>query len=589
MAKKKKAEAAAGAVMLPKSRTGISGFDQITEGGLPTGRPSLVCGGAGSGKTMFAVEFLVKGAIDYDEPGLFVAFEETAADLTQNVASLGFDLTELTAQKKIILDHIHIERSEIEVTGEYDLEGLFVRLGYLLDSIKAKRIVIDTLEALFASLPSEAILRAELRRLFRWLKERGVTAIITAERGGEDTLTRHGLEEYVSDCVILLDHRVIEQISTRRLRIVKYRGSYHGTNEYPFLIERAGISILPISSVELKHQVSSERFPTGIPALDAMLDGGYYQGSTILISGTAGAGKSTFAAACAVAACRAGRKAMYFAFEESESQIIRNMRSVGLDLEPCVRQGLLRFQASRPTVYGLEMHLVRMHGLIEEFQPEVVMMDPISNMVTMGSEREVNSMLSRLIDYLKGRGITAVFTTLAHPETTEMTEVAISSLIDTWLLLRLDEFSGERNRTLFILKSRGMAHSNQVRELRLSSEGITFIEAYVGEGKVFTGSAREVQEARDRAEAMARRQEIERLRRSHERQQRLLTAQIETLKVQLEQEEEELGLAETQESLREEARAVDRRRQAELRHMEAAPGRPSEAPKKNNSRKRSGS
>jgi circadian clock protein KaiC len=563
---------------LTKSPTGISGFDQITEGGLPKGRPSLVCGGPGSGKTLFAMEFLVKGAIQFNEPGLFVAFEETSDDLTKNVASLGFDLEKLAAQKKIVLDHIPIERSEIEVTGEYDLEGLFVRLGYLLDSIKAKRIVIDTLEALFAGLPNEAILRAELRRLFRWLKERGVTAVITAEKGPEGTFTRHGLEEYVSDCVVLLDHRVIEQVSTRRLRIVKYRGSYHGTNEYPFLIERQGISILPISTVELKHEVSTERIPTGLPMLDSMLAGGYYRGSTILISGTAGAGKSSFASAFVNAACRLGRKSMYFAFEESAPQIIRNMRSIGMDLEPWVQKGLLRFQASRPTVYGLEMHLVRMHALIEEFKPEVVIMDPISNMVAVGSEREVNSMLSRLIDFLKGRGITGVFTTLAHPETTESTEVAISSLIDTWLLLRLEETSGERNRTLYILKSRGMAHSNQVREFRLTNQGVEFTDVYIGGGLVFTGSAREAQEARDRAEDLARRQEMERRQREHERQRLLLAAQIQSLKAQLEQADDEIRLAEAQNKLREEARNLDRRRQVERRQSEgekqaAAPGK----------------
>ncbi|MFO7604786.1 MAG: circadian clock protein KaiC, partial [Desulfurivibrionaceae bacterium] len=469
---------------------------------------------------------------------------------------------------------------------EYDLEGLFVRLGYLLDSIGAKRIVIDTLEALFASLPNEAILRAELRRLFRWLKDRGVTALITAERGGNGTLTRHGLEEYVSDCVILLDHRVIEQVSTRRLRIVKYRGTYHCTNEYPFLIERQGLSIMPISNVELKHEVSTDRVTTGLPALDTMLGGGYYRGSTILISGTAGAGKSTFAAACVEAACRAGRKSLYFAFEESEPQIVRNMRSVGMDLEPWVRKGLLGFQAARPNIYGLEMHLVRMYALIEEFQPEVVIMDPISNMVAVGSEREVNAMLNRLIDYLKGRGITSVFTSLAHPGTTEMTEVAISSLIDTWLLLRTEETSGERNRTLFILKSRGMAHSNQVREFRLSDQGIDFIDVYIGEGQVFTGSAREAQEAKDRAEVLARRQEMERRRRGHERQRRLLAAQIETLRVQLEKEDEELELAEMQEKLREEARTLDRSRQEVRRRVEIS-GRKSEEQKTKQHRKRS--
>lgn len=572
MARKRKNESSDSKArpLFPKSLTGIRGFDQITEGGVPTGRPTLVCGGPGSGKTLFGMEFLVKGAMLYDEPGLFVAFEESPKDLTQNVASLGFEIDELIARKKIILDYIHIERSEIEVTGEYDLEGLFVRIGYLLDSIKAKRIVIDTLEALFASLPNEAVLRAELRRLFRWLKDRGVTAVITAEWGSGGSFSRHGLEEYVSDCVIQLDQRIIEQISTRRLRIVKYRGTYHGTNEYPFLVERDGISMLPLSAVELKHEVSSERQSTGITDLDTMLGGGYYRGSTVLISGTAGAGKSSFAAAAAHATCRSGKKCLYFSFEESEPQIIRNMRSIGLDLEPWVKKGMLRFLATRPTVYGLEMHLLRMHGLIDRFQPEVVIMDPISNMAAAGNLREVNSLLIRLIDFLKGHGITGIFTSLVHPETFEETEMAISSLIDTWLFLRAEESSGERNRTLFILKSRGMAHSNQVREFLLSGNGINFIEVFIGKGQIFTGTAREIQEAGDRAENLARRLENERRRRAHERQRHLIATQIDVLKTQLAQEEEENKLAVQQEELREQARALDHRRIAEVRQVEVA-------------------
>ncbi|MDA8164309.1 MAG: circadian clock protein KaiC [Desulfobacteraceae bacterium] len=570
MAEKPAADQEPSLPQLPKSPTGISGFDQITEGGVPRGRPTLVCGGPGSGKTLFSMEFLVKGAVEYGEPGVFVAFEERPEELTKNVASLGFDLADLAARKKLLLDHVHIERSELEVTGEYDLEGFFVRLGYLIDSIGAKRIVIDTLEALFASLPNEAILRAELRRLFRWLKGRGMTAMITAERGlDEATLTRHGLEEYVSDCVILLDHRVSGQISTRRLRIVKYRGSYHGTNEYPFLIERQGISILPISAVELRHHVSTDRVSSGISRLDTMLAGGYYRGSSILISGTAGSGKSSFASSFAAAACRSGERCLYFAFEESEPQIKRNMAAIGLDLGAWTGQGLLRFEAARPTVYGLEMHLVRMHAAIEAFQPAAVVMDPISNMTAMGNPREVNAMLSRLIDFLKEKGITSVFTTLAHPESTEETEVAISSLIDTWLLLRTVEMSGERNRTLFILKSRGMAHSNQVREFLITDRGIELTNVYIGEGLVFTGSAREAQEAKDRAEALARRQEIEQRRRAHERQRRLIESQIATLQTQLDQEEEDLKMALAQMELRDKARSVSNRRQEELRRADA--------------------
>jgi circadian clock protein KaiC len=549
---------------------GIEGFDEITEGGVPTGRPTLVCGGAGSGKTLLAMEFLVRGATRFNEPGVFVAFEETASELAQNVASLGFKLDELVTSKKLAIDYIRIERSETEITGEYDLEGLFIRLGYLIDSTGAKRVVLDTLEALFADLPNEAILRAELRRLFHWLKERGVTVLITAERGPKGELTRHGLEEYVSDCVVSLDHRVTGQVSTRRLRIVKYRGTLHGTNEYPFLIEKDGISILPITSVELKHKVSSLKVSTGIGRLDAMLYGGYYKGSTILLSGTAGTGKTSVAASFADAGCRSGKRCLYLAFEESEDQILRNMSSIGLNLEVFVRQGLLRFHASRPSAYGLEMHLVKIHSLINEFKPEAVIMDPISNIINVGSPMEANSMLTRLIDFLKGRGITGVFTSLAHPDTTEMTEMSISSLIDTWLFLRTVEISGERNNILHILKSRGMAHSNQVREFHITDNGIQLTDVYIGEGQIFTGSARAAQETRDRSEALSRKHEMEKLRRDSERREKLVAAQIDTLKIQLEQEQEELGMAMTQERVRDEARALGRKRLSETRKADSA-------------------
>ncbi len=564
---------------VPKSPTGIRGFDEVTEGGLPKGRPSLVCGGPGSGKTLFAMEFLVKGATEFNEPGVFVAFEETPEELAKNVKSLGFDLDELVRQKKLVLDHVRIERSEIEVTGEYDLEGLFVRLGYLVDSVKAKRVAIDTLEALFAGLPNEAILRAELRRLFRWIKERGLTAVITAERGAEGRLTRHGLEEYVSDAVVVLDHRVTEQVSTRRVRIVKYRGSFHGTNEYPFLIERDGISILPITSVELKHKVSGDRVSTGIPRLDAMMGGGYYRSTTILISGTAGSGKSSFAASFAQATAVSGGKCLYFAFEESEPQIIRNMRSIGLDLEPMIRKGQIKIYASRPSAYGLEMHLVRMHALINEFHPDAVVMDPLSNMVAVGTEREVNAMLNRLIDFLKGRGITALFTSLAHPDAAEQTELAISSLIDTWILLKTVEISGERNRTLYILKSRGMAHSNQVREFMITDNGISLTDVYIGEGQVFTGSAREAQEAKDRAEALGRRQDMERKRREFERRLKVAESQSEALRAQIEQDRHELEMLTRQEELRERAREGERERQAVTRRADQS-GEPQEKRRK---------
>lgn len=555
-----------------KSPTGIQGFDEVTYGGLPQGRPTLVCGGPGCGKTLFAMEFLVKGATAFQEPGVFVAFEETAKELTQNVASLGFHLDELIAQKKIAVDYIYIERSEIEVAGEYDLEGLFARLNYLIDSIGAKRVVFDTLESLFASLPNEGILRAELRRLFRWLKDKGVTAVITAEKG-DRALARHGLEEYVSDCVILLEHMVTDQIATRRMRIVKYRGSLHGTNEYPFLIGKNGISVLPITSLGLQHEASTERISTGIERLDTMFEGkGYYIGSSILVSGTSGTGKSSIAAHFANSVGKNGQKCLYFAFEESENQIIRNMRSLGMDLELWVKKGLLQFHASRPSIYGLEMHLVKFHDMINAFNPKAVVFDPITNLVAVGSDREVRSMLTRLIDFLKMKKITVLFTSLAHPDSQEQTEVAISSLMDTWILLRDIEINGERNRTLYVLKSRGMPHSNQVREFLITSEGVKLQDVYIGQGQVFTGSSKMVQEAKDRADALIRKQEVERKQRDLERKQQLLQSQITMLRTQFEAEEEEIKMAITQEKTREEVISQGRKQLSEKRKSDAAGG-----------------
>lgn len=462
---------------LPKAPTGIAGLDEITGGGLPQGRPTLICGSAGCGKTLMAMEFLVRGATQYGEPGVFMSFEESAEELTQNVRSLGFDLDDLVASNQLVVDYVHVERSEIEETGEYDLEGLFIRLGYAIDSIGARRVVLDTLEVLFGGLSNQGILRAELRRLFRWLKDKGVTAVITGERG-EGALTRYGLEEYISDCVILLDHRVSEQLAIRRLRIVKYRGSLHGTNEYPFLIDERGIEVLPVTSLGLEHEVSTERISTGIPALDGMLGGqGYYRGSSILISGGAGSGKTTLATRFVDAACRRGERCAYFAFEESKGQIIRNMRSIGTDLAPWVERGLLRFEASRPTLHGLERHLVLIHKLIRDFQPQVVVVDPVTNFLSVGSSADVKSMLLRLIDFLKVQQITLLFTSLTHGIETEETDVGISSLIDTWLLLRQVEVDGERIRGLSVRKSRGMAHSHQVRELVFSEHGIELTEA----------------------------------------------------------------------------------------------------------------
>lgn len=462
---------------LPKSLTGIQGLDEITEGGLPKGRPTLICGSAGCGKTLLAMEFLVSGATQFNEPGVFMAFEETTKDLTQNVASLGFDLDKLVADKKIVLDFVYIERSEIEETGEYDLEGLFIRLGQSIDAIGAKRVVLDTIESLFAGLPNPLILRAELRRLFRWLKEKGVTAVITGERG-EETLTRQGLEEYVSDCVIVLDHRVKDQTSSRRLRVVKYRGSTHGTNEYPFLIDEDGISIVPVTSLGLGHNVSMERISSGIPRLDNMMGGkGFFRGSTALISGTAGTGKSSICAHFVDAACRRGERALYFSFEESPSQIIRNMRSIGIDLEQWVKKGLLCFQATRPAFAGLEMQLTMMHKATINFNPQVVIVDPLNGFVTGDNIADVKSMLMRLADFLKTKQISSMFTQLMSSSVAHgANDIAISSMVDTWLVMHDIEIGGERNRCLYIIKSRGMAHSNQVRECLITDHGVELCE-----------------------------------------------------------------------------------------------------------------
>jgi circadian clock protein KaiC len=528
---------------LEKAPTGIAGLDEVLDGGLPRGRPTIVTGRAGCGKTLLSMEFLVHGAREFGEPGIFVSFEESPQELVQNMVSLGFDVAGLEQQGKLLLEHVHVERSEIEETGEYDLEALFIRLGFAIDQVGAKRIVLDTLEALFAGLPNHSILRAELRRLFRWLKNRGMTAVVTAERG-EGLLTRHGLEEYISDCVILLDHRVDDEVTTRRLRVVKYRGSHHGTNEYPFLISGDGISLIPITTLGLNHGVSNERISTGVARLDAMLGGqGYYRGSTILVSGTAGAGKSSLAAHLADATARCGERCLYIAMEESQPQIIRNMRSIGLDLQPWVEQGLLRFHAARPTLYGLEMHLVTIHKLTREHRPQVVIMDPITNLVVVGNELEVRGALLRLIDYFKSQGITALFTSLTSGnEALEQLQVGLSSLMDTWILLKMIEANGERNRALYVLKARGIAHSHQVREFRLTDKGIQVVDVYVGSEGMLTGTARLAQEARERAAILARQQEIERKQRNLERKRALLEATIRSLQAEFAVEEEELRL-----------------------------------------------
>lgn len=522
--------------VLRKTPTGIQGLDELTGGGLPQGRPTLICGGAGCGKTLMAMEFLARGAEEFGEPGVFVAFEERSEELATNFASLGHDLNALVAQKKLAIDFVAIERGELEETGEYDLEGLFIRLGYAIDSIGARRVAIDSIEVLFSGLSNTAILRAELSRLFRWLKTKGVTAVITAEKG-DGSLTRHGLEEYVADCVIVLDNRVLGQMATRRLRVLKYRGSSHGTSEYPFLIDAGGVSILPITSTGLTYEASSERISSGIPRLDAMMGGrGYYRGSSVLITGTAGTGKTSLAAHFARASVAGKERCLWFAFEESPSQIIRNMRSIGIDLAPAVQGGMLRLHADRPTTFGLEMHLVAMHKQVNEFKPRTVIIDPISNFMAIGSESEIKAMLTRLIDYFKNRQITSLFTSLTTEGAFEAgTAIGVSSLMDTWLLLRDIESGAERNRELHLLKSRGMAHSNQVREFLLTDRGVELQDVYLGpSGAMLTGSARLVQQALEEARAVVRKQEMEAQKRELEYKRQAMDAQVAALRAEFE-------------------------------------------------------
>ncbi len=556
-----------------KVPTGIRGLDEITEGGLPRGRTTLVCGGAGCGKTLFAAQFIVQGILLHGEPGAIMSFEETEEQLSQNVASLGFDLKALTAGRKLAVDYVRIERSEIQETGEYDLDGLFVRLASLIGEVGAKRVALDTLEALFAGLPNEGILRAELRRLFRWLRDRRVTAVVTAEQG-ENTLTRHGLEEYVSDCVILLDHRVSNEIATRRIRVVKYRGSRHGTNEYPASIDENGLSVLPISSLGLGYPVSRRRVPTGVRRLDAMLGGeGYYRGSSVLVTGAAGTGKSSLAAAFADSVCARGERFLYLSFEESADQIRRNMASIGLDLGKWEPKGLLGFHCVRPTICGLETHLGTIHRLVEDHAPSAVAMDPVSSLLGSGPNDEVKAMLTRLIDFIKNRGITCLFTSLVEGgEDPERSGIGISSLMDTWILLTAVQSAGERNRLLYVLKSRGMAHSNQVREFLLTDHGISLVDVYVGPGSVLTGAARLQQEARDLTGATEQQLESDRRLRTLKQQRAEIEGQLAASRYRLDSVERELNLADMQQRAVAARSRTERRTIAKARHADAVDG-----------------
>jgi circadian clock protein KaiC len=567
---------------ISKSATGIRGLDEVTQGGLPQGRPTLLCGSAGCGKTLFGMTFLYKGAVEHNEPGVFLAFEERPEDLIKNVGSLNYDVEKLIAEKKLAIDHVEIERTKIAESGEYDLEGLFIRLGFAIDSIGAKRVVVDTIETLFAGLDDEQLLRSELRRLFEWLKAKGVTAIITAERG-EGTLTRYGLEEYVADCVILVDNRIHDQLSTRRLRIVKYRGSAHGTNEYPFIVDEQGITVMPVTSSGLAHEASTERMPSGIADLDQMLEGkGYYKGSSVLVSGMAGSGKSTVATHFANAICAAGHRCIYFAMEESPHQIVRNMRSVGIDLQKWVDRKLLRFSARRPSLFGLETHLATMYRDVTDFDPAAVVIDPMSALINAGATGDVHSMVLRLVDFLKARGITALFTNLGVVSgENATTEIEISSLMDTWLLLYNRESNGEHNRQLYLLKSRGMAHSNQVREFIMSSEGIKLRMPYVGPEGMLSGSSRLAQEAKDKAATLVRQQELARRGRELERRRREIAAQIEILQAQLASEEAEATLLGGEGVAREDQLATDQVVMAASRQTTASRRMPMPKPANN--------
>lgn len=561
---------------LSKALTGIMGLDEITGGGLPRGRPTLLCGMAGSGKTLLAMEFLVRGATSFGEPGVFMTFEETTGDLATNFASLGHDLNALVAAGKLAIDFVRIERAEIEEAGDYDLEGLLIRLGLAIEAVGARRVVLDTLEALFSGLSNTAVLRAELRRLFRWLKDRGITAVITAERG-ENGLSRHGLEEYVADCVILLDHRIEGQMATRRLRIAKYRGSTHGTSEYPFLIDEGGISLLPVTSIGLNHQAGMERISSGIPRLDAMMGGkGFYRGSSVLVSGTAGTGKTSVAAHFVDAATRRGERALWLAFEESASQIVRNMRSIGIDLVPAVSAGTLRFQARRASASGLEMHLLALHRQVLEFEPAVVVVDPLSSFAPLGDGAEVKTMLMRLIDFLKMQQVTALFTNLVSGGTDdEATQIGVSSLMDSWLLLREIQSGADRNRVMHLLKSRGMAHSNQVREFVLTDRGAQLVDVYTGpSGALLAGSGRVAQEALEKAKALQLVQSAQRRERDLERNRMALEAQIAALRAGFEAERAELQTAIAEDRQHIQALLANQAAVARARGAEAKPAAP---------------
>ena len=556
-------ERAAKRVVLPRASTGIRGLDEITGGGLPRGASTLVCGPAGSGKTVFGIEFVLHGA-EMGEPGVYLSFEETKEKIQRNILSLGYDAPSLFRTKKLYIDHIDARPQGDAEVGDFELTGLFIRLERALDAVKAKRVVIDGGEALFSAFQNKFIVRRELGRLFRWLDDKGVTCILTAEQG-EGTLTRHGMEEYLADCVIYLDHRINDQLSTRRLRVIKYRGAPHSTDEFPFLIDEDGICVLPLTSLGLNHQASDERISTGITTLDEMFGGkGFFRGSSILVSGTAGTGKSSIAATFIDAACARGERALYFAFEESKDQICRTMRSIGLDLDKWVRKGMLCFETFRPTVYGLESHLANIEKITLRHEPRIVVIDPITNFTSLGSASEVKNMLMRLIDFLKTYQITALFTSLTEGGApVEQSSVGVSSLIDTWLLVRDIEMSGERNRGLYVLKSRGMAHSNQIREFVITNKGLDLVPVYVGtNGNIFIGAARAAKASEEREAARIARENERSQRQVRQQRRKAFEAEEAAMRARFEVQEQETAA----EELRREQREKKAARAAETQH-----------------------
>jgi circadian clock protein KaiC len=556
--------------VVKKVPTGIRGFDELCAGGLPEGRVTLVCGGAGTGKTIFGMEVLARGAREFAAPGLLVSFDESARELAEDVSAFDFGHEDLVARKLLAVEVVRVGNAEPTAPGGYDLDALLGRLERSIASIGAKRIVLDAVDVIFDLLAGARMLRTEFARLLRGLKALGATVIVTCERGS-GTFSRYGLEEYLADCVIALDQRVQEQIATRRLRIVKYRGSLHAKDEVPFTIDEHGLNLAPIASVGLDHTAVDERISMGVPRLDTMLGGqGVFRGSTVLISGVSGAGKTSIAAHALVAACGRGERCSYFAFEESSHQIMRNMRSIGLDLERWVRAGVLEFHVARPTSYGLERHFTNIEREIERAAPRVVVIDPISGFDVVGTQKEVHGMLTRLVDCLKRRGITAFLTSLAYapPGAIESTSMGLSSIVDTWLLVQIVEGSGERNRALYVLKSRGMAHSNQVREFVFTDQGVDLVDVYVGTRGVLTGTARLTQAAKEQEEVRAAREAVARQRRELALKQRVLQARIAALEAELEATSQEAVQARTEQEERAALLLEQRRSIASLRHAD---------------------